>query len=273
MEKKECKIYKNRKTLNGDVGLRTVIIVQARMGSTRFPGKVLKEILGKPLLGYLIERLKAVKAADDFIIATTTNPIDDVIVEYCLKQNVKVFRGSEEDVFARYLESGKYIDAYTVVRITADCPIIDPLIVDQFIAYYYKHKPKLDYLTNALMRTFPYGMEVEVFSMEKMIQASKSQLTPDEREHVTPVFYLHPQKYVILNVENPINLSHYRLTVDTPEDFALVKLIVEALYPKDPLFSLDQIIVLLKEHPEWLKLNANVRQKTLKSLEKSHGKS
>lgn len=247
--------------------MRTVIIVQARMGSTRFPGKVLKEVLGKPLLGYLIERLKAVKQADDFIIATTDNPKDQVIVDYCGSQNAKCFRGSEENVFKRYLEAGEYTLADTVVRITADCPIIDPLIVDQIITYYLNHYQEVDYISNALMRTFPYGMEVEVFSMKSLRKAAKGKLTSDDKEHVTPVFYLHPKKFSCLNIESSKNLSKYRLTVDTPEDFNLVKHVIEALYPQNPLFSLDEIIVLLKEHPKWLKLNAHVQHRTLKKLD------
>ncbi|CCB86596.1 cytidylyltransferase domain-containing protein [Parachlamydia acanthamoebae] len=245
--------------------MRIVIIVQARMGSTRLPGKVLKPVLGRPLLGYLIERLKAVANADGLLIATTTHPLDQAIVDYCQKENVQVVRGSEENVLSRYVEAGKFTHADAVVRITADCPIIDPKIIDQQITFYRDHAHEYDYITNALKRTFPYGMEVEVFSFKELEKAASLKTSLIEQEHVTPVFYFHQKQYRVFNVTLEEDLSRYRLTVDTPEDFELVKRVIEALYPKNPLFSLDDILLLLQKHPEWLLLNAQIQQKSVKN--------
>lgn len=244
--------------------MRIVIIVQARMGSTRLPGKVLKSVLGKPLLGYLIERLQKVTAANQLIVATTDKEADQAIVDYCQSQHVDVFRGSEENVLDRYIQAGKFASADILVRITADCPIIDPQIVDQVITFYLNHD--YHYVSNALMRTFPYGMEVEVFSLKDLIKAAEGKTSAEEQEHVTPVFYLHPQQFKIFNVTMPEDFSNYRLTVDTPADFLVVKHLIETLYPDKPFFNLNEMIFLLKEHPEWVQLNAHIQHKTLKGL-------
>lgn len=244
--------------------MRIVIIVQARMGSTRLPGKVLRKVAGKPLLGYLIERLRKVKQMDHLVVATTHKAEDQIIVDYCQALHTDVFRGSEENVLDRYIQAGKFASADIVVRITADCPIIDPQIVDQLITFYLAHD--YHFVSNALMRTFPYGMEVEVFSLKDLIRAADRSTTAEEQEHVTPVFYLHPKSFKIFNVTFPEDLSRYRLTVDTPADFEVVKHLIEILYPSNPFFNLNEMILLLKEHPEWVELNAHIPHKTLKSL-------
>ncbi|WP_349305687.1 glycosyltransferase family protein [Parachlamydia sp. AcF125] len=244
-----------------------MIIVQARMGSTRLPGKVLRPVLGQPLLGYLIERLKAVSRADDLVVATSTQAADQAIVEFCQMAKVPVVRGSEANVLSRYVQAGQFAQAEAVVRITADCPMIDPQIVDQLITFYREHADQYDYVTNALTRTFPYGMEVEVFSFKQLEKAASLNPSLVEQEHVTPVFYFHQERYQIFNVSFEKDLSRYRLTVDTPEDFQLVQRVIEALYPANRLFSLKDILLLLQQHPEWLLLNAQIQQKSVKKDE------
>ena len=144
--------------------MRTLIIVQARMSSTRLPGKVLKTVLGKPLLGYQIERLQHVQNADDVVVATTINPADDPIVEFCQTSQTQFYRGSEEDVLSRYYYAAQQFNADTVVRVTSDCPLIDPQVVEQVIRTYLQNIPSYDYVSNCLSRTYPRGMDTEVFS-------------------------------------------------------------------------------------------------------------
>lgn len=242
---------------------RVEIYVQARMGSTRLPGKVLKPIMGKPLLGYLIERLQQVKEADAFAILTSTNKQDDAIVSLCKDLNVLCYRGPEEDVLERYYRVAKERRPDAIVRITADCPLIDPLIIDQVIKVYRKEWPQWDYVCNVQEHTFPRGMDVEVFSFDALETAALNAADPAEHEHVTPYIYRHREKFQIRNVSSSVNLSKYRLTVDTPEDFHLVQLIFEHLYPSTHVFLLQDIVNLLLKHPDWMQINAHIQQKQL----------
>lgn len=243
--------------------MKVVIIVQARMTSTRLPGKVLKEVLGKPLLEYLIERLKRVNAADAIVIATTTNDTDLPIVELCGRLGVAVTRGSEHDVLSRYYESAKGHEAEVVVRITSDCPVLDPAVVDQAIRFHVDNADRFDYVTNAFSNSYPNGMSAEVFSFRALEEAHREASTGPEREHVTPFIYLRPKRYRVGQLAYPRDLSSHRWTVDTPEDFELIRLIIEALYPEKPEFGLEDIEALMKQHPSWALINAHVVQKKL----------
>lgn len=242
---------------------RVVIIVQARMGSTRLPGKVLKEVLHKPLLTYLIERLRRVKLAHGIVIATTVEEEDDPIVDLSLNEGVQVFRGSEEHVLSRYLGAAGSSFAQVIVRVTSDCPLIDPTIIDEAIHRFLTQKPQCDCLSNTQVRTFPRGMDVEVFSLRALEIAAMQTKLPVEQEHVTLHFYRNPQEFTLGGFEREPNVSAYRLTVDTPEDFLLISKIIEALYPKSPNFSLEEMITLLKEHPDWCKINERIIQKEI----------
>lgn len=242
-----------------------IIIVQARMASTRLPGKVLKPVLGRPLLSYLIERLKRVRKADQVVIATTTNPLDEAIVAFCQNANIPYFRGSETDVLSRYFHAAQAFKADTIVRITSDCPLIDPATVDQMIAL----KQDEDYVSNTLVKTFPRGMDTEVFSFQALQAAHNEAKLPSEREHVTPFIYHHPERFRLLNVPYTSNQSHHRWTVDTPEDLTLVTKIIEALYPSDPAFNLENMLELLNQHPDWPQINAHVVQRQIAKGESS----
>lgn len=243
--------------------MKTVIIVQARMTSTRLPGKVLKEVLGKTLLEYFIERVRRVKLADDVVIATTTNDTDIPIVELCKKLGVACTRGSEEDVLSRYYEAAVQHHADVIVRITSDCPAIDPEIVDQMIGFYREHRSEYDYVSNTLTQSYPYGMAVEVFPFAALKESHIEAVAQPEREHVTPFIYLRPQRYRIWQMIHDENISHHRWTVDTPEDFELIRRIFEALYPKNPHFDMQDVLALLEEHPDWVEINSHVHQKKL----------
>ncbi|WP_029421613.1 cytidylyltransferase domain-containing protein [Alicyclobacillus macrosporangiidus] len=243
--------------------MNIVIITQARMSSTRLPGKVLKEVLGQPLLVYHIERLKRVPSATQVVVATTTNPADDAIVRVCEASGCAYVRGSEEDVLSRYHLAARAYSADIVVRVTSDCPLIDPAVVDRIIRYYVEHRERMDYVANTVERTYPRGMDTEVFSFQALEEAHREAKLGYEREHVTPFFYTHPERYRMGNVAYHTDVSHHRWTVDTPEDFELIRRIIEALYPEKQDFTLEDVLALLDQHPEWTALNAHVLQKRL----------
>lgn len=231
------------------------------MTSTRLPGKVLKEVMGKPLLEYQIERLKKVKQADDLVIATTINESDQPIIELCKKLNINYYRGSEEDVLSRYYEAAKQYQADVIVRVTSDCPLIDPAVVDEVINNFRKSTGKYDYVSNTLERTYPRGMDTEVFSIEALKEAyDKAVLTP-EREHVTLYIYSHPEKFRLFSVKYKKDESSHRWTVDTEEDFILIKAILEELYPQKPDFTMEDCLELMVKRPELIKINQHVQQK------------
>lgn len=235
--------------------MSTAIVVQARMGSTRLPGKVLKDIAGRPMLFYQMERLRRVKRAERIVVATTDQPADDAVERFCQKEKIACVRGSEHDVLARYHLAIERFPADVVVRITADCPLIDPAIVDEAIAAY-----EPDYVSNMLETTYPYGMAVEVFSAQALREAHREAKDPAEREHVTPFIYRHPERYRLRSLTMAPNLSHHRWTVDTPEDFELVSRLLKTLKPH---FTLQDVLAVLDEHPDWCAINAHVEQKAL----------
>lgn len=241
--------------------MKTVIISQARMTSTRLPGKVLKEVLGKPLLSYQIERLRRAKYADEVIIATTVNATDDPIEGLCCKLGVKCFRGSEEDVLSRYYFAAKESQADIVVRVTSDCPLIDPTVIDTVISNYKDNN--YDYVSNTLERTYPRGMDTEAFSYRVLAEAHTQASTQAEREHVTPFIYCRPDLYKLGIVRNSEDNSRYRWTVDTPEDYELIQHIIKYVYPKNTNFTMHDCLQAIKSNPQWLSINAHIEQKKI----------
>ncbi|WP_068470838.1 cytidylyltransferase domain-containing protein [Candidatus Protochlamydia phocaeensis] len=244
------------------------ILVQARMGSTRLPGKVMKEVLGRPLLDFQIERLQQARLPHGIEILTTTESSDEPIVAFCQKKGLAYFRGSEEDVLDRYYQAAKEGKLDVIVRVTADCPLIDPDILDHIIAVYLAAFPTYDYVSNGLERTYPRGLDVEVFSFAALEKSYREAKEPEEREHVTPYIYRHPELFHLKNISHSPALDHYRWTVDTPEDFELIQLILDRLYPLNPRFRLQDILALLDRHPDWNKINAHIEQKKLSPLNK-----
>ncbi len=243
------------------IKIKTVIIVQARMTSTRLPGKVMKEVLGKPLLEYQIERLRQVRLADELVIATTTNDTDQPIVELCERLGVAYYRGSEEDVLSRYYEAATKFGADVVVRVTSDCPLIDPGVMDEVISLYINNQGKYDYVSNTLERTYPRGLDTEVFSMTALGKAYKEARKQPEREHVTLLMYRRPKQFQLANFRSSVDYSHHRWTVDTPEDFEFINLILQELYPVNNRFTWLDVLNLLDQNPEWKEINAAVKQK------------
>lgn len=241
--------------------MKVVLIIQARMTSTRLPGKVMKEVLGIPLLEYQIRRLKRSKLVNKIIVATTINKTDQPIIDLCDRLSISTYRGSEDNVLSRYYESAVENKANIVVRITSDCPLIDPLIVDQIVDCYIRNRDKYDYVSNTIKRTFPRGMDVEVFSFFALEKAYKEATKEYEKEHVTPHIYKNTNKFKVLGYECDEDHSIHRWTVDTSQDFELVKKIIESLYPDNPEFGIMNILDLFKSQPELLSINSHVKQK------------
>ncbi|MEY9979961.1 cytidylyltransferase domain-containing protein [Lysinibacillus sp. RC79] len=241
--------------------MKIVGIVQARMSSTRLPGKVLKEVNRKPLLAYQIERMRKSSLIDELVIATTPNGNDDII-RLCDKLDVSYYIGSESDVLARYYEAAKKYEADVIVRMTSDCPLIDPKIIDNVIQYYIDRQ--CDYASNTQVRTFPRGMDTEVFSIKSLENAYLNANLEYEREHVTPYLYLNPSQFNIKQyIQSDADDSQLRLTVDTSEDFDLISKLISKLYPIDENFNLSMILEELKNNPELVKINKHIVQKKL----------
>ncbi|MGD0153016.1 MAG: glycosyltransferase family protein [Thermacetogeniaceae bacterium] len=241
--------------------MKSAIVVQARMNSTRLPGKVLKTVLGKPLLEYQIERLRRVRLADGIIVATTINDGDQPIIDLCNRLSVHSYRGPEFDVLARYYGAAATFGADLIVRVTSDCPVIDPQVVDGVIAFYLDHRQQYDYVANTLARTYPRGMDTEAFSFRALSEAHSEATAEPDREHVTPFIYRNDRRYRLANVSYREDQSRHRWTVDTEDDFELIGRIIGALYPRQPEFSLEDILDLLAEHPDWPEINEHVEQK------------
>lgn len=237
------------------MGKSVVVILQARLRSSRLPKKVLKEVNGRALLSYQIERLKRTESVGRIITAVPKE--DRELIAFCENEKVDLFCGSEEDVLSRYYDAAKAYQADVVIRITGDCPLIDPDIIEKALV----HFEGCDYVSNCLERTYPRGMDVEVMTFEALKKAADEAEKPYEREHVTPYIVLHPRKFRLKNFTYSKDYSSIRLTVDTKEDFELVEKVIETLYPQDPVFSLEDILTLLEKDPSLLEINQHVKQK------------
>ncbi len=244
--------------------MKIVSTIEARMGSTRLPGKTMKEIVGKPMLELLIERLKRTKRIDEIVVATTTEPEDRVIAELAERIGVKCFRGSSEDVLDRVLRAAKTYQGDIIVEMTGDCPLLDPVLVDRIINIYLENT--YDYVSNAIKRTYPRGLDTQVFSVNVLNEVSKLTNDPADRENVSLYIYEHPERYRLYNVEAPPEYRHpgYRWTVDSKEDFQFVKEVYENLYYKNPDFLAADIMKLLKEKPDLCEINAYIKQKPVR---------
>lgn len=246
-----------------DAFVPCMIVVQARLGSTRLAGKIFKPILGKPMLCYQLERLRRVKGVQGIVIATTTNPQDQPIVDFCIREGLHYVRGSEDDVLSRYVAAVEAFGLDAVVRITSDCPLIDPDLIEKGLELFLQNYSSLDYLSICHERTYPIGMDFEIMRVDALKRAFYEAQTALEKEHVTPYIWKHPELFRLANLQQTINQSSYRLTVDTQEDLELVERIFAALYPKNPEFTLTDVIALLEQHSDWLKINAHVQHKII----------
>jgi spore coat polysaccharide biosynthesis protein SpsF len=238
---------------------RIVAVIQARVGSTRLPRKVLADIAGETMLGRTVRRTRRANSIDEVTVATTDLAEDTAVVEEANRLAVRAIRGSENDVLDRYRKAAAAFDAAVVVRITSDCPLVDPAVVDVVVREFVDH-PGADYCSNVMTRTFPRGLDVEVFSREALERAAAEARLPHHREHVTPYLYEQPDRFVLRSVEAEEDVSWYRWTVDEAEDLALVRHIYAAFAPNDS-FGWHDVIDLVRSRPELATWNRHVTQK------------
>jgi spore coat polysaccharide biosynthesis protein SpsF len=232
------------------------------MGSSRLPGKILAELAGQPMLARCVARLGRAQMLDDLLVATTTSPVDDVTTGLCATRGWRCFRGSEDDVLDRYYQAARLQDTDVVVRVTADCPFIEPEIVDRVIREFSERQPDVDYASNVIPeRTYPRGLDVEVFTVRALERAWREDDSAAWREHVTEYIVRNPDRFRLHGVCHPENLSQWRWTVDTAEDLRLARLIYTAF--GHDLFSWRDVLALLAEHPEWAEINRDIRQKSV----------
>ncbi|MFC1743998.1 cytidylyltransferase domain-containing protein [Candidatus Riflebacteria bacterium] len=233
-------------------------IIQARMGSTRLPGKVLKKLRDKTLLEILLKRVKKAKLVDEIIVATTSSDRDKPIVEIAKKMDVSFFCGSEENVLERFFHAAKERELDTIVRITSDCPFTDPLLIDKHIQLFREH-PGAEYVSNTLQRRFPRGFDIEIFSYSALYRAHLNAGQDFEKEHVTPYII---ENFKAVNFQYGEDHSEFRVTVDTPEDLKLVNELFEIFNGRTD-FSFTEVIEILKERDDLVALNAKVQQKEI----------
>jgi spore coat polysaccharide biosynthesis protein SpsF (cytidylyltransferase family) len=234
--------------------LKNLAIIQARMSSTRLPGKVLLPLSDKPVLEHVIQRVRNCKLVDKVVVATTVHDSDDIIEDWCKKNNFEYYRGSLEDVLDRFYEVAGQFKAENILRITADCPVIDSGIIDEVIEKY--HEGNFDFY--GLSGEFPDGLDCTMFSFKALETAWKNSKLQSEREHVGPYMVNHPELFAIGGYEKFKNLGHLRLTLDDPRDYQLLSTIFKKLYDIDNFFNHEMIINLLNESPELLKINSEI---------------
>jgi spore coat polysaccharide biosynthesis protein SpsF len=236
--------------------MKIIGILQARCSSTRLPGKVLRPIMGKPMLLQQIERLQRSKRLSNIVVATSDTVADDPLASLCLDHKIECYRGDLNDVLDRFYQAAVKYNALHIARLTGDCPLTDPAVIDYVIESY--AESGVDYASNALEPSYPDGLDVEIFNIATLKQAwGKAQL-PSEREHVTPYIHKHPNVFKLLSVKHTEDLSALRWTVDNPEDFAFVSRVYEALYPKDPNFNTADVLNLISTEPDLAGVNSHL---------------
>ena len=248
-----------------------VAIIQARMGSTRLPGKTLADVHGKPLLAHVIERVNASQAIRSIMIATTTQPIDLQISAMATQCGVGSYAGSVSDVLDRYYQVGMLVSADVIVRITADDPFKDPQVIDKVVRYFLDH-PGLDYASNTIEPSYPEGLDVEVFSFGALQRAWREAKLPSEREHVTPYVWENPNEFNVANIKHHEDLSHLRWTIDYEEDLRFAREVYARLH-HGQVFLMEEILALLRQEPELERINEGVQRNEgyLRTLKREKG--
>ena len=236
---------------------KITIIIQARTASQRLSRKVLRKILGRPMIWYILRRIKESENVAQVVLATTKNKEDDILADIAKKNKILVFRGDDLDVLNRYYECAKKYKADPIIRITADCPLIDSFLVDEMIDFYLKNN--YDYVSNTIIPTYPDGLDVEIFSFKTLEFAVNNARKKSEREHVTVYIKNNPQKFKLFNYKNENDLSNYRWTVDEEEDLLFVRKIYSKMKP-DVVFKYQKILELLSSFPDLLKINQGFKR-------------
>jgi spore coat polysaccharide biosynthesis protein SpsF (cytidylyltransferase family) len=240
---------------------RTVAILQARMGSQRLPGKVLRDLCGQPMMARVVTRALRAKTLDLVVVATSALPGDDAVETLCLERGWPVYRGSPDDLLDRYYQAARLHEASTIVRITCDCPMIEPNVIDRTVSVF--RDRRADYASNGLPpRTFPRGLDTEAFTVAALERAWREDTNPAWREHVTPYLYRHPELFKLAGLVHDKDYSAMRWTVDTPEDMVFVTKVYEAF--GHDRFTWTEVLTLLTKHPEWLEINREILQKEVR---------
>jgi len=246
--------------------MKVVAIIQARMGSTRLPGKVLMDLAGEPMLARVVDRCRRAVTLHETVVATTTQPADEAIARLCTERGWPCFRGNENDVLDRYVQAAKAYSADVIVRVTSDCPLIEPAIIDRTVGEFLKRQPNKDYACNfrpavPFASTFPLGLDVEVISRDALNRVWQEDRNPAWREHVTEYLLHHPDQFRVHEVANDKDYSHLRWTVDEKKDLAFVRRVYEHF--GHDRFSWREVLDVLAEHPDWSDINADVKKKVV----------
>ena len=242
--------------------MRTVAIVQARVGSKRLPGKVLLDLCGKTVLGRVVERTSRMARIKDVVVATSALESDDAIEDECRRLGVTCFRGSEDDVLDRFRGAAQALGAEQCVRITADCPLIDPQVSDDIVAQFEAADPPVDYASNKIPQSFPRGLDTEVFTREALERSARWAKKPYHRTHVTAYMYQTPELFTLLSVVSDVDRADWRWTIDTPEDLGFVRSIYER-FDRRSDFSWMDVVNLIENEPALAKINKHVVQKEI----------
>jgi len=240
---------------------RIVATIEARMTSSRLPGKVLLPADGKPMLKHLVDRLRRVKSVQDIVLATTVNRLDDCLEIFAQEEGILCFRGSEEDVMERVIGAADSVNTDIVVEITGDCPVIDPLLIEQTIQMFLHNS--CDFASNSLIRSYPDGMDTQVFALDTLKRSALMTKDPLDREHVTLHICKHPELFrqVCLIASPDLHWPELGLTLDEQQDYELLKTLIEHFGPNRSDFSCREVIELLRSRPEWAAINQAVQRK------------
>ncbi len=246
--------------------MKTIAIVQARMGSSRLPGKVLAEIAGETMLGRVVGRVRAAREVDEVVVATTTAAADDDVVREAARHGAGVFRGAEDDVLARYLGAARTWGAGVIVRVTADCPLLDPEVVDAVVRAL-RGAREVDYASNTHVRSYPRGLDAEAFYLETLVRIDGLATSPSAREHVTSLVLDAPERFEVRQVRAPRDDSDLRWTVDTADDLLLVRTLYERLGLGTERVPYQGVVAAMRADPALGAINAHVAQKPWRELE------
>ncbi len=246
---------------------RVVAIIQARMASSRLPGKVLADLGGQPVLAWVVRRAGRAKSINQVVVATSIAAEDDAVVAFCKERDYACSRGNLYDVLDRYRQAAHEYDAEVIVRLTGDCPLIDPGMLDDNLRTFLGARPPLDFAANRLPgeRTIPIGLDAEFCTIAALETAWREAQKPHQREHVMPFFYEHADHFRILHIKHSPDYDHYRWTVDTPEDLDLMRQVVSHF--KDDKFSWKEVLALFQEKPELAQINASVTHKSQRDVD------
>jgi spore coat polysaccharide biosynthesis protein SpsF len=238
-----------------------ILVIQARMGSSRLPGKVMADVIGKPLIWHMYQRLKHISLISNIVISTTKNNEDKKLIEFAKSEGIQSFAGDENDIIDRLYQTGKKFKSTILVKINADCPLIDPKLIEKGIKIYLKSPEKPDLVTNSLNDTFPEGMQYGIFNFDTIEELWKTIKDPFWREYFFRYIIEHEEKFKIIGIQNEDDLSELRWTVDYKEDLEFVNKIFNELYEKNPYFSMEEILEIIKKNPKISKINQKYSSK------------